>query len=224
MCLLRGTDWVFIYNSTFCPHSVFMCFVWIWEQTATISVYSINLPVYKTEAESVYCAVRAGSLNQTDTVSFLEGLNTIRCAVRACSTCRLYCQLRYTNGPHTFLYPLSLTVYNLSSWLAASLDKVQKNKYALLRRIRLLWNKFNPLALNDLYIRRTAQLTSRRCILNIYSTNLLTEYFKHAARCPFFFPSRCSSFYNAIFFGSCNIHILSTGCAKILKKILAPKC
>ena len=27
MCLLRGTDWVFIYNSTFCPHSVFMCFL-----------------------------------------------------------------------------------------------------------------------------------------------------------------------------------------------------
>ena len=42
VCLLRGTDWVFIYNSTFCPHSVFMCFVWIWEQTATISLYSIN--------------------------------------------------------------------------------------------------------------------------------------------------------------------------------------
>ena len=29
VCLLRGTDWVFIYNSTFCPHSVFVCFVWI---------------------------------------------------------------------------------------------------------------------------------------------------------------------------------------------------
>jgi hypothetical protein len=28
-------------NSTFCPHSVFVCFVWIWEQTA-ISLYSIN--------------------------------------------------------------------------------------------------------------------------------------------------------------------------------------
>ena len=26
-------------NSTFCPHSIFMCFVWIWEQTA-ISVYT----------------------------------------------------------------------------------------------------------------------------------------------------------------------------------------
>ena len=29
-------------NSTFCPLSVFMCFVWISEQTAIISLYSIN--------------------------------------------------------------------------------------------------------------------------------------------------------------------------------------
>jgi len=29
-------------NSTFCPHSVFMCFVWIWEQTEIISLYSIK--------------------------------------------------------------------------------------------------------------------------------------------------------------------------------------
>jgi len=28
-------------NSTFCPHSVFMCFVWISEQTAIISLHSI---------------------------------------------------------------------------------------------------------------------------------------------------------------------------------------
>ena len=61
-CLLRGTDWVFIYNSTFCPHSVFMCFVWIWEQTAFISLYSINWLVCITETECVYCAVRTGSL------------------------------------------------------------------------------------------------------------------------------------------------------------------
>ena len=49
MCLLRGTDWIFIYNSTFCPHSVFVCFVWIWEQTAIISLYSINWLVFITE-------------------------------------------------------------------------------------------------------------------------------------------------------------------------------
>jgi hypothetical protein len=29
-------------NSTFCPHGVFLCFVWIWEQTAIISLYNIN--------------------------------------------------------------------------------------------------------------------------------------------------------------------------------------
>ena len=81
----------------------------------------------------------------------------------------------------------------------------------------------NPLAPNDVNISRTAQLTSRRCILNIYSTNILTEYFKHAAHSPFFFSSRCRLFHNAIFFGSCNIHILNTECAKILKKIPAPK-
>ena len=45
----------------------------------------------------------------------------------------------------------------------------------------------NPLAPNDVYTRRSAQITTRRCILNIYSTNILTDYFKHAAHSPFFF-------------------------------------
>ena len=40
-----------------------MCFVWISEQTAIISLYNINLPVFKTEAESIFCVVRPGSLN-----------------------------------------------------------------------------------------------------------------------------------------------------------------
>ena len=39
------------------------------------------------------------------------------------------------------------------------------------------WPSFNPLAPNDVYISRTSQLTSRCCILNIYSTDILTEYF-----------------------------------------------
>jgi len=29
-------------NFTFCPHGVFMCFVWISEQTAIISLHNIN--------------------------------------------------------------------------------------------------------------------------------------------------------------------------------------
>ena len=50
-------------NSTFCPHTVFMCFVWISEQTAIISLYNINWLVFITKLESVYCAVRTGSSN-----------------------------------------------------------------------------------------------------------------------------------------------------------------
>ena len=50
-------------NSTFFPHSVFMCFVWISEQTAIISLYSINWLVFVTETECVYCAVRTESLD-----------------------------------------------------------------------------------------------------------------------------------------------------------------
>ena len=33
---------------------------------------------------------------------------------------------------------------------------------------------------------RTAPLTPKRCILYIYSTNIGTEYFKHALYSPFF--------------------------------------
>ena len=45
--------------------------------------------------------------------------------------------------------------------------------------VRESWIEFNPLTPNDLYMSRTAPLTSKRCILYIYSTNVVTEYFKH---------------------------------------------
>ena len=38
-----------------------------------------------------------------------------------------------------------------------------------------------------------------------------------------FLSSRCRLFHNATFLGSCNVRILNTGCAKILKKIPAPE-
>ena len=44
----------------------------------------------------------------------------------------------------------------------------------------------NTLTPNDLYMSRTAPLTSKRCILYIYSTNVGTEYFKHALYSTFF--------------------------------------
>ena len=44
----------------------------------------------------------------------------------------------------------------------------------------------NPLTPNDPYKGRTAPLTSKLCILYIYSTNIGTEYFKHGINSPFF--------------------------------------
>ena len=45
----------------------------------------------------------------------------------------------------------------------------------------------NPLTPNGPYSGRTAPLTSKRCILYIYSTNTGTEYFKLGIYSPFFF-------------------------------------
>ena len=47
---------------------------------------------------------------------------------------------------------------------------------------------------NDPYMGRTASLTSKRCILCIYSTNVGTEYFKHGLYSPSF------SLQNAVYF------------------------
>ena len=43
----------------------------------------------------------------------------------------------------------------------------------------------NPLTPNDDYSGRTAPLTSKCCILYIYSTNIGTEYFKDCIYSPF---------------------------------------
>ena len=47
-------------------------------------------------------------------------------------------------------------------------------------------SNLNRLRPNDPYMGRTAPLTSKRFILYIYSTNISTEYFKHALYSPFF--------------------------------------
>jgi hypothetical protein len=54
-------------------HTVFMCFVFISEQTATSDSYKINWLIFITENKSVYCAVRTGSLNKAACASSLKG-------------------------------------------------------------------------------------------------------------------------------------------------------
>ena len=53
--------------------TVFMCFLFIWEQTETCATYSINWLVFITEMKSVYHAVRTGSLNKAVCASYLKG-------------------------------------------------------------------------------------------------------------------------------------------------------
>ena len=45
--------------------------------------------------------------------------------------------------------------------------------------------EINPLTPNDHYSGRTVPLTSKRCILYIYSTNIDTEYFKNDIYSPY---------------------------------------
>jgi len=52
-------------NSAFCPQCIYVFLMDFRGKTAIISLYSINWLVFRTEAESVYCAVRTGYLNQT---------------------------------------------------------------------------------------------------------------------------------------------------------------
>jgi len=65
-----------------------------------------------------------------------------------------------------------------------------------------------------LYLGRAYRYPPDVAFYIFFSTNISTEYFKHAAHSPFF-SSKCRLFHDATFFGSCIIHILHVGCAKI---------
>jgi hypothetical protein len=74
---------------------------------------------------------------------------------------------------------------NIAVRVSATLETWLPYLYRCSRRQRE-FNTFNPLTPNDNYSGRTAPLTSKRCILYIYSTNLGTEYFKHGIYSPLF--------------------------------------
>jgi len=79
-----------------------MCFVWIWEQTAIISLYNINWLVRITETECVYCAVRTGSLYIIQVMCFvwiweqtaIISLYSINWLVCITETENVYCEVR----------------------------------------------------------------------------------------------------------------------------------
>ena len=81
----------------------------------------------------------------------------------------------------------------------------------------------NPLTPIDLYISRTAPLTSKRCILYIYSTNVSTEYFKHALYSPYFSLQNAVCFIMLTFLVLVLFTFYIQGVLKFKKIIPAPK-
>jgi len=82
----------------------------------------------------------------------------------------------------------------------------------------------NPLTPNDHYSGRTAPLTSKRCILYIYSTNTGTEYFKHGTHAPFFTLQNAVCFINLTYLVSVLFTFYIQDVLKLKKKIIpAPK-
>jgi len=76
---------------------------------------------------------------------------------------------------------LPLMIHKLSQDISYILDGKHHDVVGIHKNI-------NTLKSNDPYRGRSAPLTSKRCILYIYSTNIGTEYFKHGIYSPFFFP------------------------------------
>ena len=85
---------------------------------------------------------------------------------------------------------------------------------AILVSLLLVGNSQLTFKNRALYIGRAYRYPPDVAFFIFFSTTISTEYFKHAAHSPFF-SSKWRLFHNATFFGSCIIHILHTGCAKI---------
>jgi len=77
-----------------------------------------------------------------------------------------------------------LFIHRYICWLQLVWHPVAVVQYTIIRKE--LNNTINLLTPNDDYSGRTTPLTSKRCIIYIYSTNIGTEYLKHFVDSPFF--------------------------------------
>ena len=87
--------------------------------------------------------------------------------------------LLYISGEEEILLRTSLSRFlnQPASFTPVNSESSHKNTFP---------NFLKPLTPNGPYSGRTAPLTSKRCILCIYSTNIGTEYFKHGINSSFF--------------------------------------
>ena len=110
--------------------------------------------------------------------------------------------------------PFSTTLINLGNYHMYKFGWKVANQSHCSRTQGLILNLLMP---NDDYSGRTAPLTSKCCILYIYSTNIGTDYFKHGIHCQFFPLQNAVCFINLTYM----VPVLFTFyivCAKIKKK------
>ena len=130
----------------FCSHSVVMCFVWISEQTAIISLYNINSLVCITETECVYCAVRTDSLYVIQVTCFVwiseqtrlisqYSINWLVCITETeCVYCAVRTESLYVIQVTCFVWiseqTTLISVYNIN-WMVCITDGVFTARYGL---------------------------------------------------------------------------------------------
>ena len=129
------------------------------------------------------CAVVTKSVN----LNFLEQSGPLR----ACNgtALHIYLPVILFSSPLWFIYKQAQSARTSKILSGSQANKpisdplITQKSYRLnqiARRVQKYVGSFiKPLTPNDRYSGRTAPLTSKRCILYIYSTTIVTEYFKH---------------------------------------------
>jgi hypothetical protein len=95
-----------------------------------------------------------------------------------CELAAMYSWQHFGKGTFSYRQPRHLVI--MDQWNGQQ-SAVAIKIFYMFGFLQLLLGFSNVSAFVNLYICRTAPLTSRRCIVNIYSTNIRTEYFKHDA-------------------------------------------
>ena len=111
-------------------------------------------------------------------------------------------------------------------WLSASVVRIltvladsQQNQHD----IPIACAQCYPLTHDNPYSVRTAPLTSKRCILYIYSTNIDTEYFKHGIYSSFFSLQNAVCFIILMYLVPVSFTFYIQGVLNFKKIIPAPK-
>ena len=116
--------------------------------------------------------------------------------------------MHYTAGRHLYAHT-GATAYTLT--ILGYIHVTAKEELSI--------SSVNPLTPNDPYRGRTAPLTSKRCILCIYSTNIVIEYFKYDIYSPFFSLQNAVCFIILIYFVPVLFTFYIQGLLKLKKKI-----